>query len=404
MSERSLQVNNLRIKFASKQLFFESKLFKLGLYFIAIIPIVLTVTPQLKDIKNLSFVSTIISFLITLINELIGQFLSNHKEKAILERQFYECEITGGTFSKMEYDREYINDLNELAIRKGMAKLKKTKQKPFDYVPEDIPDEYAYLYIVRVDSAKNNYLLSRMFYIYVVILFGILAAFISLALVKNETSAYFQLIIGFYPLVIPIIRNLSGCKKTSENCAKISADIDNFFADGDTSLERLARFNYYVQNLEFEMLLNRPVMYKTMIAPFKRGENILAEGVTSRFKDSIVEIKRRKLMLDLALASPKGQDLITRKEYTLEELEEKKRKAHQRKMVATTRVAEDKSYSSASAENTGSKKVLTSKKSETKKETKTQVKKTTLKNETVKKPVAKKSTPKKASPGKTTKK
>ena len=361
VAERSLQESNLRIKFASKKLFFESKLSKLLLYFIAIIPIFITFYPAFKDIPNVSFISTIVSFSITIISELTSQFLSNHKEKAILERQFYECSVTGGTFSKMEYDREYINDLNELAIRKGMPKLLKSKHKPFDYVPEDIPDEYSYLYIVRLDSAKNNYLLGRMFYIYVIILSIIVAIFTSLALFEGETTSYLRLIIGFYPLVVPIIRNLSGCKKTCEYCAKISADIDNFFADGDTSLERLARFNYYVQNLEFEMLLNRPVMYKTMIAPFKHGENILSQGVTSRFKDSIVELKRKKLMLDLAIASPKGQDLITRKEYTLEELEERKRKAKLKGKPSVASISTTVNYSSASAESVGSKRIIANK-------------------------------------------
>ena len=51
--------------------------------------------------------------------------------------------------------------------------------------------------------------------------------------------------------------------------ANTCADIDNFFADGDVSTERLARMQYYVQQLEYEMYRNRPTVFNTFRKIFK---------------------------------------------------------------------------------------------------------------------------------------
>ena len=40
--------------------------------------------------------------------------MATHKEFAILEHQMFEAEITGSTFSKIEYDRETTNEINEI--------------------------------------------------------------------------------------------------------------------------------------------------------------------------------------------------------------------------------------------------------------------------------------------------
>ena len=66
-------------------------------------------------------------------------------------------------------------------------------------------------------------------------------------------------------------------------CAKLSADIDNFLADGDDSNMRLARFIYYVQNIEFEMLMASPARYGVFYKLFGKGLKNLEKGVTKRF-------------------------------------------------------------------------------------------------------------------------
>lgn len=330
VKERSMTPEALRFRHASSRLFNYAKFIKLFTYFLAIGSVVLSVLPSIKEnVINLggkevpvSFFATIISFTITIVSDLISQFITNVKEHAILERQLYQCEITGSAFSKIEYDRELTNELNELAIRRGHPS-KKNNIKPFMDVPQDISDDYSYLYLTRLEAAKTNFLLSRMYIIYIFILALIIIAIVSLAVIENETIIYLQLIIGFYPLLSPIIKNLSACKKASSNCVKICADIDNFFADGDDSLERLARFHYYVQNIEFEMMLNRPTLYKFVTFIFSHGVRILDEGVTSRFKNSIIELKKRSLMLSSGIAIPRAQELITRRDYSLEELEKK---------------------------------------------------------------------------------
>ena len=104
------------------------------------------------------------------------------------------------------------------------------------------------------------------------------------------------------------------------DCTKICADIDNYFADGDTSIERLARMHYYVQNLEFEMMTNRPAIYGIFIKMFKQGTEDLQEGVTNRFKLAIVELKGKSMMHKGMIAQPKGKALITKVDYDMDKL------------------------------------------------------------------------------------
>jgi hypothetical protein len=333
VKDRSLTESALKFKYASESSYRLAKILKLGLYLLAIISVVMS---QIGALKQIGFAMTILSFAITIITDLTGQLRSNIVESAILEKQLFEIEITGSTFSKIEYDREMTNKLQELAIRKGLSKAKSTKVKHIPVlVPDHVSDDYSYLYLVRIEAAKRNYILSRFFYIYAMLLVGIVLIFITLAsLRKAETKDFLQLIIGFYPLLKPIITNMSASKKAATNYVKICADIDNFFADGDDSLERLARFYYYVQNLEFEALSNCPTMYAMLQAPFKHGQQVLVRGVSERFIEATYELKTRNLMLKHGLAIPKGQDLITRREYTLEDLE---RRAN-RKAVASKKV------------------------------------------------------------------
>lgn len=330
-----------KFNFASQRMFLELKIFKVLLYIATIVPVVLTFIPAINKKESLSFLYTLISFGLTIITEVASSFMNNHKEKAILEHQLYESEITGSTFSKIEYDRESTNDLNELAIRKGLPKMRRIKEEnyPISYVPDDITDDYSYLYLCRKSAATTRYILSRVNIVYTFILVMIICAFTGCMFIKTETREYLSLIIGFYPLVIPIIRNCASCKKCMKQCVKICADVDNFFADGDASIERLARFYYYAQNIEFEMLTMRPAIYAIFPKLFRRGIDVLQDGVTMRFKDAIKELKGRSSGL---VAQPKGKGLITRVDLDEIEKRNKERKRLEAKKQEELKVLEKK--------------------------------------------------------------
>ena len=133
---------------------------------------------------------------------------------------------------------------------------------------------------------------------------------------------------------MPIIKDCLACKKTMKKCAKLCADIDNFFADGDDSIGRLARFYYYVQNLEFEMFNDRPAVFNIIPFMFRRGTKVLGEGVTYRFLESIKELKSRSLMLKGTLKQPKGKSIITKVEFDDEYLD---RIAKEKKVVVVNK-------------------------------------------------------------------
>lgn len=339
VSERCALDKHAKFYYASNRLFFELKIIRILLYLLAIIPVVITILPQIKSNQISNVICTIVSFAITLINESTSSFMNKHKDYAIYSLQLYETGITGSTFSKIEYDRELTNDLNELAIRRGIPKMKQQEEYHTVCVPKDISDEYSYLYICRINAATNKYLLSRVSYIYFFILIAIVAVFIGAIFLKNETSQYLVLIIGFYPLISPIIKDLNSAKECSRDCTKVCADIDNYFADGDASVERLARMHYYVQQIEFEMFSSRPTIYKLFKKLFSGGVEILQDGVTDRFRSAIVELKQKSLMNKGLLSQPKGRSLITQKEYDLEQL---KKIEKQKKVVKITKPIENK--------------------------------------------------------------
>ena len=241
--------------------------------------------------------------------------------------------------SKIEYDRESTNSLNELAIRKGLPKMHSLEESGKKYhismVPDNISDDYSYLYLCRLSAAKTNYLLSRIFVFYAVLLGIIICIFTACIFWKQNTADYLKLIIGFYPLINPFIKNCSSCKKTQKNCVKICADIDNFFADGDASVERLARFYYYTQNIEFEMMVNKPAIYNIFPAMFKRGLTILEDGVTIRFVEAIDELYGKSKGL---VGQARGKALITRVDYDLVKLEEKE---NRRKKLQSQRTKDE---------------------------------------------------------------
>ncbi|MBQ8451778.1 MAG: hypothetical protein IJ538_03275 [Clostridia bacterium] len=279
---RSKREENAKFYYASQKMQKESKIIKLVAYFISFIPIIMSLFPM-ADKKSLVFAATMFSFGLTVLLEFTSSFLNNHKEKGILLNQLYEAEITGTIFSKTEYDREMTNDLNELAIRKSASKMTELKEFKVTEVPDEVEDKFSYLYLCRQKSASTNYLLSRMQGVYIFILTIMIMLFISFAFVKNDSFEFLQLIIQFYPILIPIIRNIAACSKSMKLCTKLSADIDNYFADGDGSNETRAKFSAYAQTLEFEAMMASPARYAVFTKTFKHGLSILEKGVTKRF-------------------------------------------------------------------------------------------------------------------------
>lgn len=404
VSVRCQKQASAKFYYASKRMFAELKILKVLLYILAIVPVVLQFIPAVNSNEVMSFAYTVISFALTILNEVLSAFFNNHKESAILEHQLYESEITGSTFSKIEYDRESTNSLNELAIRKGLPKMHSLEESGKKYhiskVPDDISDDYSYLYLCRLSAAKTNYLLSRIFVFYAILLGIVICIFTACIFWKQNTADYLKLIIGFYPLVNPFIKNCASCKKTQKNCVKICADIDNFFADGDASIERLARFYYYTQNIEFEMMVNKPAIYNIFPAMFKRGLAILEDGVTIRFMEAIDELYGKSKGL---VGQARGKALITRVDYDLEKLEEKRKKKLQTQKndepKVSTNVQENKVDIKISKPQTPIKKTVSATKKATK--TVTSVSKASSKNSDEKKDLPK-TTAKKTTTKKTT--
>lgn len=318
VASRCQKKSSAKFLYASNKMFYDLKVIKFLLYLLNIIPVVICFLPQTTE--QIQLICSLTAFGLTLINEVASALLIDYKKKAILLHQLYEAEITGSSFSKIEYDRETTNDLNETAIRKGLPKMRKKTVYPTSNVPQEITDDYSYLYLCRISASKTRFLLSRMFYIYVLLLITIGIIFISATFMDYTTGRTLYLLVCFWPLILPFIKNCVSCKICTKDCIKICADIDNFFADGDASVERLARFYYYVQNIEFEMLSNRPIIYKFIVIFFSRGANILAQGVTDRFNEAIIELKGKSLINKGLMSQPKGKSLITKKEYNMEDL------------------------------------------------------------------------------------
>lgn len=343
VKERCAKDGCAKFLFASNRMFAELKYTKLFLYLLNVVPVVICFLPSSDELTKL--ICSCVSFALTIINEVASALLSNYKEKAILSHQLYEAEITGSSFSKIEYDRESTNDLNESAIRKGLPRMRKVEKYPVSYVPSEITDDYSYLYLCRTSAAKIRYLVSRLFAGYIICLIAIAVTLIGVNFVQATTGQTLYIFICFWPLIIPLIRNCLASRKCARQCVKICADIDNFFADGDDSVERLARFYYYVQNIEFEMLLTKPIIFKVVEAMCKRGVAVLTDGVTQRFKEAIVELKSRNLMMRGVIAQPHGRQLITKADYDLEKLikiKKNKSASAQQKAEAEAAVAADK--------------------------------------------------------------
>ena len=318
VAERCQKEDCAKFYYCAQKMFKNLKASRVILYLVALVPVVLTFIPAVT--AKYVFICSIISFGLSLLNESLTSFLNEYKKKAIMEHQLFETGICGTEFSKIEYDRETTNELNELAIRKGLPQMRGREKYYTVNVPADISDEYSYIYLCRRTAATTKYLLSRIFYVYFFFLIFIASCFVVAIFFKQETIEYLSLIITFYPLVSPIIKASGQCKECMKNCTKICADIDNYFADGDISLERLARMHYYVQNLEFEMMLCRPAIYSIFTRMFKKGIEDLEEGVTVRFKEAITELKGKAMMHKGMISQPKGKTLITKVDYDMEKL------------------------------------------------------------------------------------
>ena len=343
VKERSQREEFAKFFYASQKMFFDLKASRVLLYVIALVPVILSFIPAVSS--QYVFICSIVSFGLSLLNESLTSFLNEYKKKAVMEYQLYETGIAGTEFSKIEYDRETTNELNELAIRKGLPKMRKGEGLNDVNVPEDMPDEYTYLYLCRRSAATIKYLLSRIFYIYIFFLILVAVGFVVAVFFKSETIEYLTLLITFYPVISPIIKACGKCKECMRDCTKMCADIDNYFADGDISLERLARMHYYVQHIEFEMLTNRPTIYALFKQTFRKGVQDLEEGVTIRFERAIVELKGKSMMQKGIIASPKGKTLITKVDYDLDKLTklEKGKKQKSKKTTNTTKTPQKKS-------------------------------------------------------------
>ena len=329
VKERCEQEEHAKFYYTSQKMFFSLKAARVFLYAVAIVPIILTLIPAVS--ARYAFICSIVSFSLSILNEALTSFMNSYKKKAVMVYQLFETGITGSQFSKIEYDRETTNDLNELAIRKGLGQVRTQEKLYVVDVPDEISDDYSYLYLCRKSAATTNYILSRIFYIYFFALIAIAACFVVAIFFKSNTFEYLTLIITFYPIASPIIKACGKCKECSKDCTKLCADIDNYFADGDVSLERLARMYYYVQHLEFEMMYNRPTIFNGFKAMFKKGTANLEEGVTIRFKEAIVELKSKSMMQKGMLSQPKGKALITKVDYDMEKLTQIEKKTRQKK-------------------------------------------------------------------------
>ena len=117
VDERCAQNKHAKFHYASTRIFRELKAIKVILYILAIVPVVMSFIPQVKSEYNL--ICSIVSFALSIVTECVTSFLTKHKDAGIHSLQLHETGVTGTPFSKIEYDREMTNDLNELAIRKG---------------------------------------------------------------------------------------------------------------------------------------------------------------------------------------------------------------------------------------------------------------------------------------------
>lgn len=292
--EKENKERNIQIYRGSKKMFKETKIARAILYLINFVPLALVFSQDLfqsdEATANLiKFSSSAVSLILNILTELLSNIIANHKEEAVLLAQLFETEITGNTLSKMEYDRETTNELYELAIRKGTLKKEKKFKGAYD-VPQEIDEKYTFLFINRYIAAETRYLLGKLQIIFGVIITAASVAFIFWLSGMDMAQAVYY-IVCFWSVFIPIVRNFTKCTKNKKQCVKMSADIDNFFADGDDSKERLERFNFYVQSLSFEMRNNLVIIPSSLRWFLSYQIKVLDVGVTNRFIEAIYQFE-----------------------------------------------------------------------------------------------------------------
>lgn len=292
VAEHEYEERNIQIFRSSSKMFTETKIAKVILYLVTFIPLVLVLTQDMfvtdaTTANIVKFTSSAVSIILNILTELVSNIIANHKEKAVLLAQLFETQITGRKLSKMEYDRETTNELYELAIRKGTLKKAKTFTGAYD-VPQEIDDKYSYLFINRYIAAETRFLLDKLQIIYGVIITVVSILFVFLLSNMHMSEAVYY-IVCFWSVFIPIVRNFAKCTKNRKQCVKISADIDNYFAEGDDSIEKLYRFNAYIQSISFEMRNNLVTMPAALRYVFAYQIKVLDVGVTNRFIEAIFQ-------------------------------------------------------------------------------------------------------------------
>ncbi len=312
---REYYEQNVRTYVASNKIFNQLKAVKIFLYLLNFIPLIMIFIPSTSNAIKIT--SSFISLGLNVLSEFLSNILSDSKERAIRLKQLFETQITLTPFSYIEYDREMTNELHEISIRQGGTELYNPKRKT-EYVgayavPSNIPEKYCYLFINRYDSSETKYLLGIMRILYGVLMSVIVTAAVIWLVVGTQfaiNSIYY--VVACWSLLIPVIRNFVTSGKNIRQCVKITADIDNFFADGDDSVGKLARFNYYIQSLTFEMRQSLILIPKFMRKIFKNRIAILDEGVQKRFLQALDNFQEQAAMKK-GIARHNQTELVTLK-------------------------------------------------------------------------------------------
>ncbi|MBD5632057.1 MAG: hypothetical protein HDP34_02350 [Clostridia bacterium] len=368
--ENEKKERNIQIYRSSKKMFTEAKISKIFLYLVNFIPLILIFTQGFfitdEATANLvKFTSSAVSIILNVLTELISNIVANHKEKAVLLAQLFETEITGTTLTKMEYDRELTNELFEIAIRKGTLKKEKKYTGAYD-VPQEISDKYAFMFINRYIAAENRFLLDKLQIVYGILITAISIGFVFWLSNMSMTEALYY-IVCFWSVFIPIVRNFAKCAKNKRQCVKISADIDNYLADGDDSKEKLQRFNSYIQSISFEMRNNLVSLPNTLRWLLSYQIKVLDVGVTNRFIEAVYQFENLVLEKKGIKTSKKKFEWISRETKTTPQAEKREKEIIQKAQKATpsAKVATPK----PAATSTEKKKTTTAKKTTTTKKT-----------------------------------
>lgn len=284
---------NASLAQASQLMLKEVRLINDTLYLITIIPLVLVFIVD----SQYSYICSAVSLFLNILTAVLQTTMNNHKEKAILVLQLYEANITNTIYARIEYDRESTNEAYE--YRHKAKAERNVKYHKMYVVPDNVEEKYTYLFTQRSVVAENRYLLQKYRILLATAMFLLAGGAIALITILNilhyqQTSDISQIIpqvVCFYPVVVPLITTFTEAAASIKRAVKISADIDNFFADHDKSNIRLERFNYYIQSLMFEFRLKMrpiPILYKRC---FTRKLRSMQLRVCERFIQAIYDLE-----------------------------------------------------------------------------------------------------------------